>query len=872
MIAVVIVQMIEFARRHALGMTMLGLLGALGSGWYAAGHLAIDTNIERMLPTGLPWRAREIALDRAFPQNENLLAVIIDGRTPELADSAAAALAARLQAEPQLFKDVRRPDGGPFFEQNGLLFLPIDELRSISQQMIAAQPLLGSLAQDPSLRGLFAALSLFVRAANSGQMTLDQLGPSLTAIAGALTRVVQSQPESLSWQQMLTGRPARPRDQRRFVLTQPVLDFASLEPGGNAQAEVRRLAVELALDPANGVQVRMTGPVALDDEEFATLRTGAARSIILSLVSICGVLFAALRSTKLVAAILLTLGAGLLLTAGFAAATIGSLNLISVAFAVLFIGLAVDFSIQFSIRYRDRRYRRGDFAAALRDTGQSLAGSLLLAASATAIGFLSFLPTDYAGIRELGLIAGVGMLVAIVLNFTLLPALLTVLKPAGELEPVGFRRAAPLDRFLLARRSWVIGAALLSAAGGLALLPHLRFDFNPLNLKDPESESVSALFDMMADPSTTPYTAEILMPSLDAARVMADRLSQLPEVAQVVTAASYIPDDQDQKLAIIQDLALLLGPTLTPISISTPPSDEQTLSAMAECRDALQPFATASPDSPAARLWKALGAAIARGPGIVAPLHEAVMSGLLHQLDLLREALQAKPVTLDTLPSELRESWIAPDGRARVEVFPRGDARDNAVLERFVAAVRSVAPDATGTPVTIQESGRTISGAFVQAGIIAVAAITALLAIVLRRVRDIALVIAPLFLAAILTLATTVVIGLPLNYANIIALPLLLAIGVAFDIYFVMNWRAGLTRHLQSSTARAVVFSAMTTGLAFGSLALSNHPGTAEMGKLLSLSLGFTLLCTLLVLPALLGPAPVRQEAMDQPGKPATSP
>jgi uncharacterized protein len=227
---------------------------------------------------------------------------------------------------------------------------------------------------------------------------------------------------------------------------------------------------------------------------------------------------------------------------------------------------------------------------------------------------------------------------------------------------------------------------------------------------------------------------------------------------------------------------------------------------------------------------------------------------------LLRELLAAGPVSLATLPQDLRRSWVTPDGRARVEIFPKGNPRNHRVLRHFVAAVQRIAPDVTGTPVTIQESGRLISGAFLEAGIIAVVAITLLLAFVLRRARDVALVIAPLLLAAVVTLAATVVIGMPLNYANIIALPLLLGIGVAFDIYFVMNWRAGLGDPLQSATARAVLFSALTTMTAFGSLALAQHPGTADMGKLLSLSLGCTLLSTFFVLPAFLGPVPVAAE------------
>ncbi len=862
MIAASVGRIVDLARRNAAAVLIAGLVLSLGGAFYAATHLAVDTDIARMLPTELAWRQNEIALDQAFPQNNNLLVIVIDGETGDIADRAARQLADRLRAEPELFGYVRQPDGGAFFEQNGLMFLQVGELEALSEQLIAAQPLIGNLARDPSLRGLFDTLAMFVAGAGTDHAAIDRLNPTLAAIGEAVTAVLEGRSEPFSWQQMMTGRAPDPRDRRRFVLARPVLDFAAFEPGARARTEIRRLARALALDPAHGVRLRMTGPAALDDEQFATLREGALKSTVLSVVLVCAILFAALRSVKLVGAILATLASGLALTAGFAALAIGSLNLISVAFGVLFIGLAVDFSIQFSVRYRDQRHRLGTLPAALRGAAESIGPALVLAAGATAIGFLSFVPTQYTGIRELGWIAGSGMIIAITLNFLLLPAVLAVLRPRGEPEPIGFRCAAPLDRFLLERRGWVIGAAAVLAAAGLALLPLVSFDFDPLNLKDPKSESVATARDLMRDPMTTPYTAEILAPSLSEAERVADRLATLPGVAQTVTAASFIPDDQDKKLEIIGDLALLLGPTLTPGAILAPPSEGDVLRAIAACRDALQPLAAlGGPQSPAARLAGALDEAVARGTAVVPALRPALLTGLERRLAALGDLIGAQKVTLASLPPELRDSWIAADGRARIEVFPQGDARDPGVLERFVAAIRTVAPDATGTPVTIQEAGHLISSAFVQAGVIAVAGIALLLALVLRRLREIMLVIAPLLLAAILTLAITVLIGMKLNYANIIALPLLLGIGVAFDIYFVMNWRAGETHHLQSSTARAVVFSALTTMSAFGSLALSNDPGTAEMGELLAISLACTLFCTLFILPALLGPAPAGRAA-----------
>jgi predicted RND superfamily exporter protein len=235
-----------------------------------------------------------------------------------------------------------------------------------------------------------------------------------------------------------------------------------------------------------------------------------------------------------------------------------------------------------------------------------------------------------------------------------------------------------------------------------------------------------------------------------------------------------------------------------------------------------------------------------------------LIPGLGTTLAQIRAAMQAAPVTIAEIPAELRRDWVAADGRARVEVYPRGDAGDNATLRRFVAAVSALAPEATGGPVSIQASGGTVVRAFLEAGCWALLSITALLALTLRRLRDVLLTLAPLALSGLATLGICVAAGVPLNFENIIALPLLFGIGVAFSIYFVIAWREGRRELLQSSLTRAVIYSALATGTAFGSLWLSHHPGTASMGELLALSLACTLASTLLFLPALLALSPPR--------------
>jgi hopanoid biosynthesis associated RND transporter like protein HpnN len=848
-----IARLVEMSRLQAAVFTAIVLALAVAGTMFTISRISIDTDVGKLINPNLPWRLQQQKLEKVFPQNVDLLAVLVEAQTPDEAEDAAAALAARLAGETDLFKSVRRPDGGNFFKQNGLLFLSKQNVQDFADQIIQAQPLIGTLAADPSLRGVFDALDLAAQGAAQAGIDAKGVDTAFTAVDRAAKAALAGEHRRLSWQNLLTGEKPEQNELRRFIQTQPVLDYSALEPAKRATDAIHAAARELGLTPQNGVRVRVTGSPALSDAEFSTLRQGAERSTALSIGLLCLWLLLALRSLRLFLAIVTTLIVGLVACAAFAVGVIGPLNPISAAFAVLFVGLAIDFGIQFSVRYRDERYRVDDLGEAVRRTIEGIGGPLVVAAAATAVGFFAFAPTDYTGVRDLGLIAGVGMIIALVLNMTLLPALLTLLRPPGERRPVGFARAAAVDHALLRHRGRVMVAAALLGLAAVATLPWLRFDFNPLHLQNPHEEAVSALFDLMKDPNTTPYTIDLLEPSLAQATELADRLDKLPEVSQVVTAASYVPEDQDEKLAILQDAAMLLGPTLSPPVVKPAPDDDEILAAIRHCAADVKKAAAKGSRS-AAQLAETLDAVLARGTAIVPLLKIDLAAGVERRISDLRLTLQAQPVTLATLPPELKGEWVAPDGQARIEVFPKGDTNDNEVLRRFARAVQKIAPDATGTPITIQESARTVTRAFFLAGIIAIAAIALLLALVLRRAHDVALVLAPLLLAGLLTLATSVLVGLPLNFANIIALPLLLGIGVAFDIYFVMRWRAGFGDLLQSSTARAILFSALTTGTAFGSLALSNHPGTSEMGKLLTLALFYTLLCTFFVLPALLGP------------------
>ncbi|MDE2228839.1 MAG: MMPL family transporter [Alphaproteobacteria bacterium] len=854
----VIARVVEWSRANAIVVVAATLALAIVAGFYSASRITVDTDLDKLIAPNLPWRQRVQEMDKAFPQKIDLLVIVIDGKTPDQAEDAAIALVAKLRSEPAIFHDVRLPDLNGFFRRNGMLFLPKAQVQDYANQMIAAQPFLGSLAADPSLRAVFGVVRLMAQGVQQGAVPPRDVSTALNAVQRAAASALAGENEPLSWQTLLSGTAPAPNDLRRIVLTQATLDYKALTPGETAIDAVRKAAAELGLTPDRGVRVRITGSVALNDDQLATLAKGAGFSTALSLGLLCLWLLLALRSLRIFAAIVLTLAVGLCATTAFAVLAIGPFNPISVAFAVLFVGISVDLGIQFSVRYRDERYRVGDLTDALTRAAYGIGRPMAVAALAAGVGFFSFVPTDYSGVSDLGWIAGVGMMIALVLNLTLLPALVALLRPRGEPRPVGFAWAGAADRLLIRRRAAVLTGAAIIAVACLFALPRIRFDFNPLDLQNQKSESVATLNDLMSDPTNTPYTIDVLTPSPGAAAALAKRLDALPEVDQTITISSFVPDDQDANLAILADAKTLLGPTLSPATIKPPPTDQEILDAIratdAELKKITNRFATAE------RLAHTLDAVLAKGTRALPLLKTNLADEIPNRLQDVRLALDAQKVTLDNIPPEVKRDWVTADGRALVEVYPKGDTHDNDVLRRFVDAVRAVAPDATGSPVTIQESARTVTSAFITAGIIALVAIALLLLVVLRRIRDVALVLMPLLLAGLLTLATTVLFDLPLNYANIIALPLLLGIGVSFDIYFVMRWRAGNHDLLQSSTARAILFSALTTGTAFGSLALSNHPGTASMGALLTISLGYTLLCTFAVLPALLGPAPAKPD------------
>lgn len=844
-------------------------LVTLASGMYAGSTLGINSDTIQLFPEDLPARRNHDAFVALFPDLENALLIVIDGATPESARTAAERLIETLGRDRENFEDVYLPAGGPFFERHALLYQTVDDLDEFADHLVQVQPVIAELERDPSIANLASLIA----------QGLDQLDPVrgddrlwreiFDRIGDASVEIYREHPLAISWEGLIVQGSAIDVVTRRIVLAQPVLDFADPLPARAPLEAIRAAAAELQRGGDSDLRIRITGNPALTHEETLSLAWDIGVSGGFCLLLVSAILLFALRSGPLVAGVVTTLLTGLVWTAGFAAIAVGDLNVISVAAGVLFLGLGVDFGLHLGMRYADLLREGSTHAAALEEAAKSVGGSLVVCTITTAIGFFAFLPTDYRGVAELGLITGVGLIIILFLTLTLFPALMTRVFHVDpeQLRSRRLRFGAAPSRLVARHAPAIRMAALVIGVLALALVPRLRFDANIVAMRDPGTESVQTFNDLLADAGTaSPWYANSVVENLEQADQLKTRMQQLEVVDRSITLSDYIPDQQEEKLEILSDLSLLMGPRGAGAGAGPPAqSVEQQVAALRRLHDLLLEASQAAGSSLLAAsmldLTGKLGDFLDQIDRDEAPeqalarLDEILLSTLPEQIDRLHRGLDASAITMEVLPKRLVRRLLAPDGRARVQTFPNENLEDHEAFTRFVSAVQSVDPNVTGIAVNLVEFARTTQRAFRQAIATAVAVIAGILWLLWRRPRDMLLVLAPLTLAGLVTAAIMVLIDLPLNFFNVVVVPLLLGAGVDSGIHLVEQSRRRKPEEIDvlgTTTARAVLFSALTTITSFGTLGFSSHVGLSGLGILLTVGMSLTVICNLVVLPALL--------------------
>ena len=883
---------VAWSARHARVVAGLSFVMLVPMAWFAWTHLTVNADTGELVSDELPWRQTHDELAAAFPHLLDDMQIVIDGRSPEIAAEAQRRLAEDLATRDDVFSFVYAAGGGDFFERHGLLYSTTEELEDLRARMRDYGPMWLALEEDPTLGGV---ASVVEQLAAEDSVAEPGVAPILLAIGGAFYSSRNGNYFSFPWMDLTRGTRSETADRRRFVLAKPILDFDSSRPAGAAMQAVRESAARLEMD-ARAVRVRITGSEAFEHESIDSGLSDVPRLVTGALIMVAIILLAALRSVRLLMASLYVLFAGLVGTGAFAALAVGSLNMISVAFAILYVGLGIDYAIHFSLNYVEARGESGSHDEAMRRTAGKAGVALFFSAVTTALCFYAFMVTDFTGVADLGKIGGTGMLISFVATVGLLPALLS-LRPfrLPEPGPEEFARDAArtgsrpnpmawLDRAV--SRWWrpILATALLLAIGSAILVPRVRFDQDVINMSDPDSESVVTLRELLEDPNTAVRAVSMTEPDSASAAEVAARLEEIDGVRGTMTLSTFVPSDQEAKLRIIAGLADDLGPAPADVARDRggPVGDEGDYAERIAAVERLRATASRlylegdSATSAAARqllylidswrnsleVWpEETRASIAGG------LETSLVGTLPLVQTSFRKALTAGPVTRRELPGALRERWVAADGTERVQVLPAQRMDTPEKLRDFVEAIQVEEPAITGMPVENVELGKVTVRAFRQAFGLALLATALTLLVLLGDPRSSAVVMTSLVLATLLTGAAAVLWDIPFNISNIITLPLLLGIGVDAGIHMVHRRQQGQAgeRLLDTATGRAILYSALTTMAGFGNLTLASHRAIAGMGALLMVGMTAVLICTLVVLPAIMTRRDSRQPSALRP-------
>ncbi len=835
----------------------------------AISSLGVNSNNLDLVSPKLESRINQAEFSAVFPDIENALILVIDADSPARTKQAAEQLSRDLSNLPDAIQSVYQQSGDEFFILHGLLYLNENQFNQVASLLAQSRSFLLSLEARPNIAGLTEELGKSMRASrflfDYEQRWTPLLEHFTQATQHALSpRRIETNEYSLF--KLFEADLSENESKQQILIVQPVLNFKSVFAADHAMSVVRQQIQRLGFDDHPTVTVRMTGNPALNQEEMVGIAWDVGIAGVFCFALVVFALFLALRSVQLVIASVATLLVGLIWMAGSAALLVGHLNIVSISVGILFIGLGVDFLIHLGICYADSIKNGHSNFEAMTLAMSKIGGSLLICTVSTSIAFWVFVPTPYLGVAELGMIAGSGMFIILFLTVTLLPALLTSILKINQKQLLnrslrfnfGFLSLAPRHcRVVLLASACVL---MLS----IYLVPKARFDPNIVQMRDPGTESVQAFNDLLNQSgAASPWHADVLVDNLAEAQVLASTLEQLPEVNSVLTLDHLIPKEQQQKLERLGSLKTLFE------KIEVTEDNGVTLDQQLAAIDALikyletgaaksetEEFSQTQIDLATALTKLAEQVESSQDPMVLSELYTSLAGELPNALEQARRSLAVKQIDIARLPSQIKSWLLAESGRARMQVFPEQDLRDAQNLRNFVSAIQAVAPHATGMAVNIAAFEQATKLSFKQALISAFVLITLLLILIWRNLSDVLLVLCPLLLSLLITVACMVVVNVPFNFTNVIVIPLMLGIGVDSGIHLVHRWhsRSQNTKYelLQSTTARAIFYSALTTVISFGSLAFSSHNGMSSMGTLLTIGMISTVLCNLIVLPALL--------------------
>lgn len=875
-------RLFAFVSAYPRAIIVIALLLSALSLFYTKSSMTFLTGRDALMPANAPFQREYSAYRQEFGDQEDIVVVIESGDAGESL-AFGDALHARLSRSTGVYREVFYPGGLPFFRKNGLLFLPLEEIRSLGKTLTLAAPVLKDLAAAPSIQTLFTSITGQIDA----YLMLPQDSPdaikrleSLSFMINALDKGFKGfdgKTSALSMDTFLKGRgDGKPSmlesaGRQQVITVLPVRDESSFVPAEKAIKSLRKELSELLKMPEfKGVQAGLTGVPVLEYEEMATSQKDMETATLLSLALTVLLLLVAFRGVLNVIAAMVSLLVAICLSLGFATVAVGHLNILSMAFAVMLIGLGVEYGIQVTLRYQE------GVNAGLRDIDALEQGvtrnilAIVMAGATVSLAFATFAMTDFKGIAELGIIAAGGIIICVLTTLTVLPAILVLMgrwrkpvcTPSARLTP------HPLLMALFAR-PWLIIAVTISLSILSAWsLTRTGFDYNMMNLQAKGLESVTYAYKLMRSQENSGYFAVAVAGDPAEAAELTGRLEKLPGVDHVVSLLTFVPDGQEARLAEIAALRKVMDDV-------TPSPYEENLSVMElpavfegfrdrveklkkslEGRDAPEASAVGSFLVTLDKFFGSLEKEKDRNAlGMLREFQGSMFARFPAKMQELKSSLEAAAISDTDIPEQLRARFVGRTGKLLLQIAPKQEIFDREPLAEFITQIRGVYPKATGEPVNVYESMTILRDAYLRAFALAFVGIAAILLVTFRSVKFAFLGLLPLISGLLIMVGGMWLSGIRFNVANIIVMPLLLGVGVDSAIYIVNRYRNEGETPLQVVTSSAgvgVLLNALTILCSFGALMVARHQGVFSIGAVMSIGMTAVVAVFLLFLPALL--------------------
>ncbi len=852
---------------------------------YAKNEMSFLTGRDSLMPSNAPFQREYRAYREEFGDQEEIV-VVIESADAEQSLRFGDLLQERLSKGTSLYREVFYPGGLPFFRKNGLLFMPLEEIQGLNRTLTLAAPVLKDLARAPSVQTLFTSLTGQIDdylAQPPDSMEAAQRLASLTFMIGALDtgfKGVEGKSGTLSMDSFIKGsgggKPSMLESvgKQQVITILPVKDETSFVPAERAIKAVRVEVADLLKIPEfKGVQAGLTGVPVLEYEEMSTSQSDMETATLLSLALTVLLLLVAFRGVLNVIAAMVSLVVALCLSIGFATLAVGHLNILSMAFAVMLIGLGIEYGIQVVLRYQEGLKSGLPHCEAI-DSGVSRnILAIVMAAATVALAFITFAFTDFKGIAELGIIAAGGIVFCVISTFTVLPALLVLMAPYRKpLKPVSsrgpFEVAHPILNTIFGRPWWIAAVTVSLAVLCAWPLSRTGFDYNMMNLQAKGLESVKYAYKLMRSKENSGYFAVATARNPDEAAEMTRKIEKLPAVDHVVSLLSFVPEEQGAKLKELTALKKVLA-DVRPVPYEEDLRVMELPAVFEGFRDRISRLNIAlegrkAPEAASVGgFLKTLDGFFnslekekdKNALGMLREFQGSMFSQFPQKITALKESLEAAPIASEDVPDQLKSRFVGKSGKLLLQVAPKNEIFDRDPLADFIAQVRTAVPSLTGEPVNVFESMNILRDAYLRAFAYAFAGIAVILLVTFRSVKFALLGLLPLVAGMLLMVGGMWLAGIRFNVANIIVMPLLLGVGVDSAIYIINRYRKEGETPLQVITSSAgvgVLLNALTILFSFGALMVARHQGVFSIGAVMSLGMTAVVASFLLFLPALL--------------------